>query len=521
MFAAKYGVPVRVRSEGSSGVGWLALLVVLIAAACRIVALGSVPRWVHPDEANTALTAAETVHHGLFEISNGPAQQTYFAYFLPSAGIFVFGYNLFGARIGTALMGVLTVWLVFDGVRRAIDVRTAAVAGVLLAVAHCHVHHSRLAMPDNTPALVVALIFWLLVRLWQRPNTAKSIALGVVAAVGMQTWVAALLIGPLFVLSVGLLVLGSAPGFRRGLVLAVVAFGLSAMPFLFNYWRVHGTMSSRTQMLFILNPERLAQYGQYYGTDSAVGVVARRVWAGISAFHLGRSYEGTYDTTFPMADWITAWLMLPGLIFLVASCPAVVSVPTLVFTVGHLIVGLGLFPPTGFDRATGALPLAMIPPALALTKPLEWMSRTRGWLRVACDLSLVPLLACVGYVNGRLYLVDYKDSITRWASTSEAAWTAREYANTYRTHLVSWSDSGNEDLKLILGGLPAEMRKVETGAAYVQSVVHGPRDLFILDASDTDALDAVRSRFPQARFEVLRRETNNEPMLILAFVEDP
>jgi hypothetical protein len=70
---------------------WAGLSVLIVAGACRFAFLGSVPRWVHNDEAGTALTAQAAVEHCWLAFSGGPGQQLYWAYLLPSAGIFVFG----------------------------------------------------------------------------------------------------------------------------------------------------------------------------------------------------------------------------------------------------------------------------------------------------------------------------------------------------------------------------------------------------------------------------------------------
>jgi hypothetical protein len=401
-----------------------------------------------------------------------------------------------GARIVSAILGVLAVAFVFDGVRRAVNLRAAWFAAVLLAV-----------------------ILWLLVRLWENPRPFHAVLLGLVAAIGMQTWLSALVIGPLFLLTASLLWLSSTREYRRALVLSAIVFALAAGLYLAHYVQFHGLASGRTQSLFLLTPTRLEIYKQLLGTDSSLVVIAKQLWTGLSAFHLGRGIEATYAVPFPMADRFTALLMLPGVIVMVLRSPAVLSVPTLVFTLGQVLVGIGLFPPTGYNRVVGALALATIPAALAVTLPLDRITQGRRWLRIVADGVIVALAAGITFTNAELYLLRYPSSITRFDSNTEAAWTALEYATTHRTHLVSWTARGNEGMVLSLGAAPVMMRTTTSSADYLMSVEATGRDLFILHPADAEGRAALRERFPAVRLQMQYRETNGEPMIELGFVD--
>ena len=106
---------------------------------------------------------------------------------------------------------------------------------------------------------------------------------------------------------------------------------------------------------------------------------------------------------------------------------------------------------------------------------------------------------------------------------SEAAWVAREYADRYTVHLVSWSFKNEPWLsqRLILADLPIDRNDKGSDLAYIQDVQLTGSDLFIVSGLSPASRDALLARFPQARAETARRDPQVGPWLYLIFVGEP
>ncbi|MCB0033166.1 MAG: glycosyltransferase family 39 protein, partial [Anaerolineales bacterium] len=87
-----------------------------------------------------------------------------FYFVVQNIGILIWGQTETGLRIMSAVAGALTVPLLYGLVRQMVDRLTAVIAAALLAVAHHHVHFSRIGLNniwDGLFVTAVLLTFWL------------------------------------------------------------------------------------------------------------------------------------------------------------------------------------------------------------------------------------------------------------------------------------------------------------------------------------------------------------------------
>jgi len=509
---------------------WLWLcgaLVIAFAAGLRLWRIDSVPHYVHCDEGTIVMTArafyanpardwfAPPPNAGAYSI-----MQLHFA--LAGWGVLLFGFNLVGARLSDVVLGILSIGLMFDGLRRVSPLRLAVVGSVLLAANHCHLAFSRIASGYIQTAFVVALAFNLLSRVWTAPSYFNAALLGVVMALAVQTYPPSLVSLPLLCLVLAALLTTRAH--RARLMAPLVIFGLScasaAAPFGVAVWQHAGELLGRSHEISILSPPVIGglKSGVYH-TDSTLEVVAQQAWLAVRGFHVGRDHQPQYDIHLPMADRYTAALMLPGAVFVLLGLRQFLAVNTLVFTLGYLWFGLGMEWAPGFNRSTGALPLGMVVPAIALVQCADTLCAGRAWvLRRARDLIIAAAVALCVYAGVHIYFLEYGRSLEWGDSPSEAGWAARRYARDYTIHLVDWPLPGNEGLQLILGDLPVALHYQHDTVAYVQTAPVTHADLFILDRNDVAAHDALLARFPAARVEEWRPHATAGASLWLMFV---
>jgi hypothetical protein len=201
-----------------------------------------------------------------------------------------------------------------------------------------------------------------------------------------------------------------------------------------------------------------------------------------------------------------------------------VSINAFVVTAGYLILAVGLQITTCHNRVTGALPLAMVFPAIAIVQccSVLWGGPWQG-LRALRDLSIAAIVMLCAAANLHIYFVYYTGSLAWGTDHSEAAWVAREYADRYTVHLVSWSFRYQpwESQRLILADLPVDRNPKDSDQAYIEDVPLTGSDLFIVSGMLPQSRDALLARFPQARVEVARRDPERGPFLYLVFVGEP
>jgi hypothetical protein len=151
-----------------------------------------------------------------------------------------------------------------------------------------------------------------------------------------------------------------------------------------------------------------------------------------------------------------------------------------------------------------------------------WAGRGRPlrWLR---DISIAALVALCAYGGVWTYFGYYHGALAWGTDHSEAAWVAREYADRYTVHLVSWSFKYGpwDSQRLILADLPVDRNDRESDVAYIHDVQPTGSDLFIVSGFQPDSRDALLARFPQARAETFRRHPQYGPWLYLVFLGEP
>jgi hypothetical protein len=451
-------------------------------------------------------------------------------YYLLGAGTQLFGFNIFGVRIADALIGIVCVALLFDGLRRVSNLTLATVAAFLLAASHAHIAYSRFGTGNIQTALTVALLFYLLCRVWSAPTFLNTSLFGVVVALSVQLYQTSLLAPLLLAAAVGLLIMVR-PRRWRALMVSTAIFTLTcasaAAPFGVAVWKWGDLMLTRARDMGLFAPARMEAMKQAYQTDRETIVVAHQLFNALTVFQRGRDASTPYDVDAPMADRYTASLMIPGLVVAVLALRHVAAAAALVFTAGYLIIGLGGVYPIGYQRVTGALPLAPVIAALGLVTCADVLFAGRKRLLRAGRISLlVGLTALCAVASLKIYFVDHPPSTRHATPESEAGRIAARYAEGYRVHLVSWprraSNAGEPlpgyEVQDVLAGDVAIRPLDQDPLAYARTVQPAGADLFILLSWDAKAIAALQRRFPAVRVE--RSGTEVAPgILTLVFLD--
>jgi 4-amino-4-deoxy-L-arabinose transferase-like glycosyltransferase len=519
---------------GASRAAWVwGVLIVAAAAALRLWAIDRVPRYVHCDEGTVSLIALDFFTRPEFDwFSFVPSLSPLPCYTLAGIGTYLFGFNLAAARLPDVLLGIASIAFVFDGLRRVSNLRVAVVGAALLATNHCHLAFSRIASSYIQTAFVVSYVFALFARVWTAPTYLNAALLGVGVGMGPLTYMPSTMMPPLLGAAIAVLWLLN-PRRRRALLVPLAIFAISAAtaaaPMAVAVWQRSDELFARSRTINIFVPDVMQSLKQeVYHTDSTAAVVVGHAWRALRAFHEGKDTNPEYGIWHPLADRYTAAFMIPGAVLMVLAVRQFLAANALIFTVGYLLLALGMQKTFGYERVTGALPLAMIVPAVALVQcwGTLWGGQ-RPWTRWGRDAGLAAGVALCAAGNFQIYFGEYARWLYFGDETSEAAWVAREHADAYTVHLIDWKLPGHEGLRLVIGSATADdnprilltPRDVDP-VTQARTVEAHDNDLFIVWSQDLPARDVLLERFPAAKVQEWGRPREG-PILYLIFVGPP
>ncbi len=193
---------------------WLLVLVLVVAALFRLVALDHAPPGLHQDEAVNAWNAWCLLKTGTDQFGTpwpifciraiGDYRSALFTYvmmpFLAAGGL-----NLWMIRLPAALSGLAAVLVMYVVGRRMFGTGTGLVAAALLALSPTHIQMSRLGLEaSQTPLLTMLPLAALLWAGWpfndenQAPRPARSLIAGLVTGACCYGYPAARLFIPVF-----------------------------------------------------------------------------------------------------------------------------------------------------------------------------------------------------------------------------------------------------------------------------------------------------------------------------------
>ena len=175
----------------SSGFLLASTLILLLAAALRLPALGQVPPGLYHDEAYYGLDAVDVLRGHLqvyFPANNG--REPLFIY-LAAGMIGLLGRSPFALRLTSAFVGLLTVATTAAAGRALFSRRVGLLAAAVLSVTLWHVHLSRVGFRAVTLPLIIALTLWVGARAVRTGRPRLWLATGALYGLSFYTYTAA------------------------------------------------------------------------------------------------------------------------------------------------------------------------------------------------------------------------------------------------------------------------------------------------------------------------------------------
>jgi hypothetical protein len=395
----------------------LVLLIVALGFALRAYHADSIPGGFHGDEGEWAMDAV-----GILEgrrvppFGTGWDQHPSLFSYLQALFMKVFGMNVVGVRMLSAVAGMLTVLALYLLVRRMFGSWAALVAAFLLAVSHWHIHFSRLAMNDIEVALFTTLIIYFLYRGVESSRPLDYCLSGMSLGLAFYFGNKSQLLPPLITLVFLYLVI-----VRRGFlrhqwrnifvfgIVALITFAPLGMFYARHGWQ--GFLLNRVQNRFIFN--NLDRLYATYGTTEVWDVLRMQAERAVLMFNYYSDASGFYSFTHePVLDFFTAALYVLGLAYSIYHWKDTRYALLVCWYVLILQGTLLSIDPPQAHRIIALIPVPFAFAAVAVEQFRGELVKVASWRKALYSaLPLALFLGVVGYVNIDNYFVRYAE---RW-----------------------------------------------------------------------------------------------------------
>ncbi|NES82023.1 MAG: phospholipid carrier-dependent glycosyltransferase [Moorea sp. SIO2B7] len=241
------------------------LIIVAIAAILRLLFLGTIPNGFFTDEASNAYDAysiGETLRdqYGEFlplfaKSANSYPESLYI--FISVPFIKIFGLNEFGARFPAALIGILTIPILYYLAKEFFNQRVALIAALFLAISPWHIQFSRIAFR----AIIFPLLFCIsLIFFLKSLRQTKYLPLsGLLFGISIYTYNSARVFVPFFFLGLGIIFWQHLWENRVKTLIAFVLFLIILIPLLIFSISPEG-MARANEVGIEKNPFTIIQY---------------------------------------------------------------------------------------------------------------------------------------------------------------------------------------------------------------------------------------------------------------------
>jgi 4-amino-4-deoxy-L-arabinose transferase-like glycosyltransferase len=383
-------------------------LLLLMSAGLRFYKLGSIPDIIDGDEGDQAMRALE-VANGMVPDMFGTWKSYGILYLhLMGVSLRLLGHNAVGIRLWTAVGGVLAVLFVYLLGRRMFGMRAALLAATWLAVAHTHVHFSRVMFGNQLDTVAGAATLYFLYRGLTRGDSASFILSGTVLGLAQYLYIGARLLVVVVGLNVLLLLVVRRHYVLvniRGLALMAGAIFVVAAPVV--RWALDHSdqFTDRLRQMGVLQSNWLWEEAARRHQPEIL-VLVDQLWTALLTL-IYHPMSWFYGADLPMFDPMTGGLLILGLVYglLRWRDPRTLMLNTWFWS--GLIIGGALLVNTHFSayRIIGIMPPAMLLAVLVTLEVARFASAglSRRAAHIVGATVLVTVTALLAVANLRYY----------------------------------------------------------------------------------------------------------------------
>lgn len=504
--------------------------IVWTAFALRVWNIEGIPPTLGGDEGTFGL---ESIRTFTGEIRNpfttGWLSVPTMSFYFNSLTIRMLGQTVFALRLPWALVGTLTVVIVFQLVRRLTGAALALMAAALLATYHFHIHFSRLGVNNAADPLLIALVLYLLYRAYDERSVLEWALCGVAVGVAQYFYFGArfapVLVGAMIVYFVA----RDGRHFLRvhggGIVIMAGAAIVAGAPMIQFAIRYPQDYNARVNQISIFQTGWLQRAQELTGQDE-VSILLDQLRRAALAFNVYPDRTSWYGSPRPLFDNATGVLFLLGLGYATLRLGDRRLFPMVAWWWGAMILGGALTQgPPSSQRLVTLGPPAVFFVALALLKIGQILrSVWDAWTPHIFALYLIPSMLVIIIASVQWYFVEFTPlrlygDLNGAVATEMATYMRDRLSPEWRIYFF-----GPPRMYIAFGSIPYIAPDVQ--GVDISEPLTAPLDPAIVQPDKNAAfvflperlgeLEWVRKTFPNGALEEIPSSWNGDP--IQAFV---
>lgn len=501
------------------------LLIFILSFFLRFFRLENVPVEMWSDQAEKLLDVADVLdgQYSIFFLRNTgrEALQFYLSAFI--ARVFGTGISFLTLKIGTALLGFLTLPFIYLFARETVGQKAAGYALFLAGIAYWPNIISRAGLRFPLYPVFAAPAMYFLVRGIRRRRISDFVWSGIAVGFGLHGYSPARVI-PLVILA-GVLVYmahSASRGWRRHVITFLIATGIVALVILMPLLRVAVDMPD--QFLFRMLSRMGEVEREFPGNPAAI--FFKNLWDALLMFNVDNGEIWILGPTHrPAFDWITGALFMIGLVLVTlryvqnsrwTDLYLLISIPLLLLP---SILSLA-FPSENpaLNRASGAMIPAFAAAGFAAASLSEWFRNTVKRSRLV-EYALISTLLIVSLAgNYRIVFSEYAEQMegSVW-NTSDAGRVLKAFAQStgsYDTgHVVAYPHWMDTRLVGMHAGKPRKDYAIWPDELHTLADVTDPQ-MFIVNPMDEEGLSKLQELFPDGVVKLYNSPVEGHDFLI-------
>lgn len=414
------------------------VLILTLAFALRFVSLTDMPPSVHGDEGEMGLVAKDLLAGRVRDLfSLGWTGFSIFSYSLIAGPMGLIGQNLFGLRMSSVVVGMLSIPFFYLLCKSLFNVRLALLAAFLLAVSQPYIHYSRLGGNYLQADLILLMGLYLLLRGLRNGEGMSFVGSGLALGLSWQTYYAARIL-PLLMVALLLhlfltrreLIMRNSRNLAVLVTMAVLTFAPMGLYFLDH----PDPLIARSRDVFVFNAR--AHFKSAHGTDDTLEMLRIQLWETFTTFNWRGDGGSHYGYQGPMLDLLSAPLFVLGLGYSTYRWRRWrFFLPAFWFWATAILGGVLTVDAPTYTRLVGLMPIVYLFAALVIDR--LWHLFSVAFPGQRQRLFLIPLflwLAGVAFLNYQGYFHTYvsRDRPRSWVT--ELALYIRELGPEYEIY---------------------------------------------------------------------------------------
>ena len=525
------GRPVE-QATGATIAHWELIILLLLSMAAltlRGYGLESIPHNIHGDEGEMGMIAREVLSGTMrdpFSTSWGLHPSLWF--FLQALGLLLFGNNIGGLRMVSAVIGATTVPVLFFFARPLFGRRVALISALLLTVYHFHIQFSRLGISNIAdPALLLLTLHPLFhgIRSGSRGGFALA---GVMAGVAQYFYFGTRLIPVLVLLLLGYLLIWQrnrlrSLGPRIGMMF--VGFIAAIAPLVVYYASQPETFVAKYSSRFLLQDggvSQLAAPGQ-----TLLAALVEHAYRSLFYYFAVKEQGQFYGAGIPMLDHGMEVLFLGGILIALWRWKRLGDATLLIWVAGVAFFGgFLLWQSQESQRYLMAAPALCIAMAVGLEEFGMLLIRGGGFNPAFSRAATSTLLLALVTWNLQFYFGVYtpRNDYANAQAVTELADTLAAHSDSWYVYFFTAPQLYlNHGTIRFVANDPAgiDVTQPLASIADLPPARAGLEPVFVFTPDRIAELDLVKQQYPTGKLIELHRNPGSEQVLLYMYEPSP